>query len=561
MARRDRAIGLGSHAEGLLGARLRSERQASGASLSEMARRLGYSKGHLSQIETGGARPSPELVEAYTRELGVSLDDVASFEYSSARPQGWREVGFTHNDHDSDHGAWGVGQLIESARRGVGHAANPTQSSSLASSSTMPQPTASHAVILGSEAVLRRATDLMQEAAESMPPAGEEILLTIQPALEFTHATSRMLEEWQTAMRTALDSEWDIAQICKLNAEPVKSLSLVTEMLGLLGFTGRYRPYSLQKSIDLAGPLPALVVPGKGAMLFLTTHQFASFDVAYFFPPGEHLEVLRDHIELIRSQSNPILTIYTFDKLAYYESDRYPPADLLRFDFAYTQVETQTGDRFLVKDGLSTLTLPFALYQEWSRRIIQAIGEEWSEWARTLVENRMRRVSALHSQIESWHFRDICSKRAIERLVATGEYPDDDWFRIPLPHNAAKTNASGPWDVPATPAERVKHLQAVIDRLKKYPNYELSLLDDSIADEVAETYWWVKGKEGAGTVFLRTWRQDEDRRIELRLEIIDPIIVEAFREYFMTLWARLPTANRDKSQVIAWLQEQIGRVQ
>ncbi|MEV6908535.1 helix-turn-helix transcriptional regulator [Amycolatopsis sp. NPDC051071] len=44
------------------GARLRALRVAEGVSLSEFARRLYYSKGHVSRIETGAQSPSPEFV-------------------------------------------------------------------------------------------------------------------------------------------------------------------------------------------------------------------------------------------------------------------------------------------------------------------------------------------------------------------------------------------------------------------------------------------------------------------------------------------------------------------
>src|SRR5690348_10082282 len=51
-----------------LGSRMRESRQAREISLTEMARRLGYTKSHLSSVENGLSRPSRELVERYERE-------------------------------------------------------------------------------------------------------------------------------------------------------------------------------------------------------------------------------------------------------------------------------------------------------------------------------------------------------------------------------------------------------------------------------------------------------------------------------------------------------------
>jgi transcriptional regulator with XRE-family HTH domain len=58
-------------ASDLFGPRLRSLRVARALSLSEFARRLYYSKGYVSRIETGKARPSLEFARRCDAELGT----------------------------------------------------------------------------------------------------------------------------------------------------------------------------------------------------------------------------------------------------------------------------------------------------------------------------------------------------------------------------------------------------------------------------------------------------------------------------------------------------------
>ena len=55
-----------------IGARLRQVRQEKGLSLTEIANRLGYTKGYLSGVETNIERPSPDLVQGYEQILGLS---------------------------------------------------------------------------------------------------------------------------------------------------------------------------------------------------------------------------------------------------------------------------------------------------------------------------------------------------------------------------------------------------------------------------------------------------------------------------------------------------------
>jgi transcriptional regulator with XRE-family HTH domain len=59
-----------------VGQRLRSEREAHGVSLRELARRLAISPSALSQIETGRSRPSVGTLYAIVSELDMSLDEL-----------------------------------------------------------------------------------------------------------------------------------------------------------------------------------------------------------------------------------------------------------------------------------------------------------------------------------------------------------------------------------------------------------------------------------------------------------------------------------------------------
>jgi len=59
-----------------LGSRLRTERERSGLTLRELARRLEVSPSLVSQIETGKSQPSVRTLYAIVSELGISLDEL-----------------------------------------------------------------------------------------------------------------------------------------------------------------------------------------------------------------------------------------------------------------------------------------------------------------------------------------------------------------------------------------------------------------------------------------------------------------------------------------------------
>src|SRR5215469_11399938 len=71
MGRKDKVVSLEDSEAHSLGARMRLARQQKGISLTEMSKRLDYTKSHLSAVENGIGRPSKELLGRYELELGL----------------------------------------------------------------------------------------------------------------------------------------------------------------------------------------------------------------------------------------------------------------------------------------------------------------------------------------------------------------------------------------------------------------------------------------------------------------------------------------------------------
>ena len=87
------------------GPRVRALRAAKGLSLSEFARRLYYSKGHVSRIETGAQAPSVEFARKCDHELGAGGELLALVPGRNRRTAGTECT--DRGDHDDEHdGIW-----------------------------------------------------------------------------------------------------------------------------------------------------------------------------------------------------------------------------------------------------------------------------------------------------------------------------------------------------------------------------------------------------------------------------------------------------------------------
>src|SRR5258708_14125992 len=94
MGRKDKSTGHDRH-NPAIGTQLRHSRQARSISLTEMAKRLGYTKGYLSGVENGTLRVSKELISRYKKELVLGPNelvlppDFPSIDNVSVEEQPW----------------------------------------------------------------------------------------------------------------------------------------------------------------------------------------------------------------------------------------------------------------------------------------------------------------------------------------------------------------------------------------------------------------------------------------------------------------------------------------
>ena len=161
----------------------------------------------------------------------------------------------------------------------------------------------------------------------------------------------------------------------------------------------------------------------------------------------------------------------------------------------------------------------------------------------SIIENQRRRFAAFQTNVVSYPYRDICSKRAIEQLVSSGELPRDDRAIGFLP----------------SPQARREHLQHIIYLLKTYDQYQLAVLDPiETAHIPIEADWTVNG---ASNVTIIVCAPDSTGKEILQgLPISEPTIVRAFHDYFEAAWRQVNPPNKDKRYVIQWMEQQTALI-
>jgi hypothetical protein len=350
--------------------------------------------------------------------------------------------------------------------------------------------------------------------------------------------------QWQQAVREALRRGWRVEHVWRLTRDARRTAFLVATTLDLLG-AGDYQPLYTSGA---AAPSPPydLVIRPDAALLLLATRNARNVDGGILTRDPKQIQLLSGHYAQLRAQAKPLLQSYRRDNP--------------QFGAVVVESETRFPGRSLVKYGLSFYTEP----EEWSHPA--------SRWAQRMtypeadVESfslhRWARLAAFRDHVRTHLYRDICPKRAIERLAQEGRYS-----RYTERHagtmgkgKSGKMGKQEPQEV-ASVEERRQHLHSAIALLEAHDNFQIALLD---ADEEKAlgvqmgTYWEVVG---ADRVLINARTLDAHAEpMDIEIAIDEPTTVAGCLAHFDQLWERIMPRNRDKDYVIWWLERQLESV-
>lgn len=536
MGRREKAVTTEPNTVSTLGANLRRARQAKGVSLSDLAQKLGYSKSHLSVVETGRVWPSRELIQAYEAALDIKGGSLTQLSESLAPLRRARSVPVVNST--------GVEQLLQRANAGVGNSeqfelAEPGEI--FAEGETTAGRSSRDVAV-----ALRWALELLQRAAQYRDPLPDQPIVVVSPAANglFPPHTDRS-GAWPRALQTVLARGWNVVQVNWLEQSDDDRLKLVTDMLDYFGFAGTFVPFSLPLPRGAAAPYGLVAIPGIGALQLLPTRtdqygQYAVYGALLTLDSGS-VSVLHDYGLALRHRATPIITAWEWPSRLF-QQDK-PEQEWLDYITAVTKITMVPGDRYFVATGPSTLTDLASGTWENGLRESKVDYAVWEPFVRAIRDNRFLRQTAFRDQVKSFKFREACKRSAIDQL-AQGIAPEND---------ALSSQSVGT-------AERTVRLRSIIDVLRAYPNYELALLDDEQPDLLANDSWLVKGQPSDGAVFLQTWFTRNGERWKMFLEITDSSVITAFRDYFQFAWENLGDNARSKESVIAYIERAIDRI-
>lgn len=384
------------------------------------------------------------------------------------------------------------------------------------------------------EHAVNGAIDFLAGAAHQPGPRQEPILMTFFGKEDVFDQVPRLRSRWLAALRAALDSGWAVIQLHDGKPGPAASTLLVENLISLLGASGIYDPAYADLAPITSPPCEYILVPQRGVckLTIPQSNELASCDV---LSDGPEREKLFRTLEQLAARCRKLLT-------------RTIP-NAVGFSEELAGADDQKGNRCLIMDGLSEVHIPFEIYDVRSKTLEQ-MAETAGDFAKVnqlpqLYTIRQRREEAFETELQHFRVRDICTRRAILRLIQEGIFSPTD-----------RLQESGV----LTKSQQAAVLEGLAARLEaKGSHYQLAVLEDKtvarLYPRMRRLFWMVK----EGHIVLMEMLHDVGarRNVEVDISITDVDLVKAFYNYFEnTLWRQIPTYEKDRSRIAKWLRQE-----
>lgn len=384
-------------------------------------------------------------------------------------------------------------------------------------------------VIQGHKDVVYSLIRLLRQAQARPVLDSDKILITFNSGMDILLDDMNLRHEWTKTFHSVLSHGWHIILLIRLNSNTQRTVKIIEDLQTLLS-PGSLTIYYKKTCDEISIINELCIVPHVGALFCFSSKLGQQADRAFLYHDKASLDTLTAYFFQHLTFAKPLLTPYSSQKT-------------VEFQQLMCETEEVPGDRYVLKNGFSTITLPLNLYEKYlhlSSKTHQEISYRYFL--------HKRRLESFESQVKHYEFKDICFIESLEQLVATKKYSFDEYYVLEdkLPHKE----------------DIICHLENITHMLKTYDNYKIAFVSMKDFSNLADTCWSVKENLN---VLIGT--QSKSKNLtdncsfnpDMNFVATEKSIVTAFNNYFQKKWTEIPEAHKNKKASIQLLQSMIDR--
>lgn len=377
-------------------------------------------------------------------------------------------------------------------------------------------------IVLGTDNVLATFYKLLEIAANQRSRNGDTVYLSYNNLAYKGNITYNDILKWRQTMLKVINNGWNVVLLLRLNSNTIRTIKFINCMTSLVQ-TGKLMPYFIKNYDSMAIGDELAVVPDIGALACFSDNSQSAINCGMYIKSKPAIRIYQRHFQgIIAKYALPLVNIFSN-----------------RTDYSHflANSEDDIGNRFLYRYCFSVLTLPEHLYWKFLSR-----NNHSGDSKITSMEIYRKRLRAFLSNIQNYEYKDVYMESSIKELMKNHQF-------YLYSHEGIESVYMNTNDI-------IEYLENIIMLLKEYNNYKIAFLPKNYNNtENMESFCCVV-KERSAVIFESSNQFTNIQ--EIFTSITEPTLVKSVYDHFIELWEHIPPANREKSEVISWLQYQVS---
>lgn len=376
-------------------------------------------------------------------------------------------------------------------------------------------------IIYGVENVFKASIFLLEAAANQVCKNNNTIYISYS---NDGNMRGNNLIHLRNALLKAINNGWNVQLLLGLNNNSKRTMRFIKFAIPLI-CTGKFMTYYIKKYDSFTTVENIIIVPEVGSLSCFSRDLYSGISCGFYLKSQAAIDIFMDHFKVILTTSaQPLMK-------------NYPNQNVLDYFCCLIESEENIGNRFLYKYCFSVLMLPENLFEKLlkKKKILNAA------LAKTL-EFQKRRLNAFLLNIQSYEYKDIYYADSIKDLIQHRQF--------------CFYNYSGVEIINLEIQDIIELLQNIIHLLETYDNYSIAFIPQNADSAVIGDNFFCVFKERQA-VLLEVFKPSKSLP-DVRLSIKEPMLINALDEYFKEIWEHIAPINKEKKEVIAWIQKQIN---
>lgn len=317
---------------------------------------------------------------------------------------------------------------------------------------------------------------------------------------------------------------WKVVFLFKINNNFNRTLNFLNFSNELIA-TGKFLVHYYKKYDTFFLGKEIIVVPGIGALSCYSTNPNSLADFGFYINNDIAINLFKNYFHALLSRAAIPLTKY------------YAENEYFEFNCSLIEFEDRIGKRFLCKDSFSTLTLPISIYEKLLKKINFS-----NEQRLESIKLFKRKLNSFLVNLQYCEHFDIYILSSIQHLIRHKQISFRTFY--------------GTYCIDLEIKSIISHLENIIYLLKTYDNYKIAFTNKNvfIGKDNIKFNCWVKEKHDVTIEILETPKNIS----KVKISIEEPMVANAFEMYFKEWWEDIAPINKDKNEVIKWLEHQVS---